>query len=430
MSFKNSLDFARWLDEEDELKNFRDEFIIPVENGKQKIYFLGNSLGLQPKRTQGYLQQVLDQWAQHGVEGFFTGEQPWLQYHDQLIKPLAKIAGALPHEVVVMNQLTINMHLLLVSFYRPEGKRKKILCEAKAFPSDQYMLETHIRHHGLNPDEIIIEIGPRQGEHHIRTEDILSAIDQHKDELALVFWGGVNYYSGQVFDMQAISAAAKKVGAMVGFDLAHGIGNIPVHLHDWDTDFACWCSYKYLNSGTGAIGGVYIHERYHHDKTINRFAGWWGYEKSTRFLMEKGFKPIETAEGWQVSTPSPFLYAAHKAALEIVEEAGWEKIQHKRKQLNNWLWFLLDEINAAQPEKIIEFITPRAEPERGCQVSMHMLRDGKMIFDELAAAGVMTDWREPNVIRLAPAPLYNSFEETWQFAAILQKILQKHSQYA
>ena len=425
---ENTLAFARELDKDDELKNFREQFIIPVEDGKEKIYFLGNSLGLQPKRTKAYLQQVLDQWAQHGVEGFFTGEQPWLQYHDQLIQPLAKIAGALPHEVVVMNQLTINMHLMLVSFYRPEGKRKKILCEAKAFPSDQYMLETHIKHYGLNPDDVIVEISPRKGEHSIRTEDILNKIEQHKEELALVFWGGVNYYSGQVFDMKTISQAAKQAGAKVGFDLAHGIGNIPLQLHNWNTDFACWCSYKYLNSGTGAIGGVYIHERYHHDKSLHRFAGWWGYDKATRFLMEKGFKPIETAEGWQVSTPSPLLYAPHKAALEIIEEAGWDKVQEKRMRMSAFLWFLLDDINARQPEKIIEFITPRNETERGCQVSMHMLKDGKEIFDELAKAGVMTDWREPNVIRLAPVPLYNRFEELWQFAHILQQVLQKHVQ--
>lgn len=424
MQFQNTQAFAQMLDQQDELRSFRNEFIMPVIDGKQQIYFLGNSCGLQPKRTSAYLQQVLNKWANYGVEGFFMGEQPWLQYHDQLIQPLSTIVGALPHEVVAMNQLTVNLHLLLVSFYQPTQKRNKIICEAKAFPSDQYMLETHVRYCGFNPNEAIIEVAPRAGEHTIRQEDILQAIQQHKDELALVLWGGLNYYTGQVFDMAAITKAAQAVGAKVGFDLAHAAGNIPLQLHNWNVDFAAWCSYKYMNSGPGGIGGAYIHERYHNDESLPRFAGWWGYDKGTRFLMQKGFNPTRSAEGWQLSTPSALLYAAHRAALELFMEAGFDRLQKKRKLLNNWLWFLLDELNDRQTEPVIEFITPRQEEERGSQVSMLMLQQGRQVFDELARAGVIVDWREPNVIRLAPVPLYNTFEEVWQFTNILRQILQ------
>jgi kynureninase len=327
-----------------------------------------------------------------------------------------------------MNQLTVNLHLMMVSFYQPKGKRNKILCEAKAFPSDQYMFETHIRNHGLNPAEIIIEVQPRKGEYLIQTEDILSAINKHKDELALVLFSGVNYYTGQVFEIKTITEAAHNIGAIAGFDLAHAAGNVPLQLHDWNVDFACWCSYKYLNSGPGAVGGVYIHEQFHNDKNIKRFGGWWGYDKATRFKMEKGFKPIPTAEGWQLSTPSLLLYASHKAALEIFEKAGWENLKTKQKLLNDYLWFILDGINRSSSQKLIEFITPRPdsyreEEERGCQVSMLMLERGREIFNELSKLGVMADWREPDVIRIAPVPLYNTFEEVWRFGNIIKEIL-------
>lgn len=423
MTFENTLTHAQLLDQHDPLAPFRQQFLIPEHNGKKQLYFLGNSLGLQPVRTQARLQEVLNQWAQYGVESWFMGEKPWLQYHDTLTAPLAGIVGALPHEVVIMNQLTVNLHLLMVTFYRPQGKRNKIICEAKAFPSDQYMFETHVKHHGFTPEDVIIEIGPRAGEHTIRTEDILQAIEQHKEELALVLWGGINYYTGQVFDMAAITKAAQAAGAKAGFDLAHAAGNIPLQLHNWNVDFACWCSYKYLNSGPGAIGGAYIHERYHNDNTLQRFAGWWGYDKATRFLMQKGFVPINSAEGWQLSTPSPLLYAAHKAALEIVEEAGWDNLQAKRKKLSNWLWFLLEEVNTTTAGPVIEFITPRGEAEHGSQVSMLMLHNGKKIFDGLTKAGIIVDWREPNVIRLAPVPLYNTYEEVWHFTETLKKLV-------
>ena len=420
---ENTRTFARQLDQQDPLKEFRQQFIIPVVGGKEQIYFLGNSLGLQPKTAEAAIKEIMLQWSGYGVEGFFKGDKPWMDYHDQLTQPLSKIIGALPQEISVMNQLTVNLHLMMVSFYQPRGKRNKIICEAKAFPSDQYMFETHIKHYGFDPQEIIIEVSPRKGEHTIRVEDILQTIEEHKEELALVFWGGINYYTGQLFDIKTITHAAQKAGAKVGFDLAHAAGNVPLYLHQWNVDFACWCSYKYLNAGPGAVGGVYIHERFHQDAGIPRFAGWWGYDKATRFKMEKGFKPIQGAEGWQLSTPSFLMYALHKASLDIFEAAGWDALQRKQQQLNAYLWFLLGEVNKAGKETIIEFITPQNKEERGSQLSMLMLQRGREIFDELSKAGVMVDWREPNVIRLAPVPLYNTYEEVWQFADMLHGLV-------
>lgn len=421
MQFENSLAFAQALDAADSLRKFRAEFIIPTREEKEQIYFLGNSLGLQPKRTPLYMMQVLDQWNHYGVEGFFMGDQPWLHYHDQLVQPLAKIVGALPNELVVMNQLTVNLHLLLVSFYNPSQKRNKIICESKAFPSDQYMLETHIKQRGLDPDEVLIEIAPRKGEELIHEEDILKTIEQNKDKLALVLWGGVNYYTGQVFDMQKMVKATHKVGAKIGFDLAHAAGNIKLQLHDWNADFACWCNYKYLNSGPGAIAGAYIHERYHTDKSLQRFAGWWGYKKEKRFLMEPGFDPIPSAEGWQLSTPSPVLYAAHKAALEIFEEADFDEVLKKGQVLSDYLMFIIDDINNSLSQPLIKILTPRSSAEKGCQTSMLMLQKGKEVFDALTKATVFADWREPDVIRVAPVPLYNNFEEVWRFGEILKE---------
>jgi kynureninase len=422
MQFENSLSFARKMDVGDPLKDFRNRFIIPEKNGKQQIYFLGNSLGLQPKSTNDQIKKILNDWSSLGVEAFFHAKDPWMNYHDKLIQPLANIVGALPHEVVVMNQLTVNLHLMLVSFYRPAAHRYKIICEAKAFPSDQYAFETHVKHHGFDPADAIIEVAPREGEHTLRTEDILSMIEQHGRETALILFGGINYYTGQLFDLEKITKAALSVGAKVGFDLAHAAGNVELQLHDWGVDFACWCTYKYLNSGPGAIGGAFIHEK-NHDAAVTRFAGWWGYDKATRFKMEKGFKAMPGAEGWQLSTPAMFLYAAHLAALEIFNDAGWEKILQKQKLLTAYLWFLLDEVNNSSTKKLIEFITPRNEKERGCQVSMLMLENGKEIYNSLMEQGVFTDWREPNVIRLAPVPLYNRFEEVWKFADALKKLV-------
>jgi len=422
MNFETGLSFAQQLDAADPLKSFRDKFIIPEAGGKQKIYFLGNSLGLQPKSAKGHIQQILDDWGALGVESFFHAKEPWMDYHEKLAHPLSKIVGALPSEVVAMNQLTVNLHLMLVSFYNPDSKRYKIICEAKAFPSDQYAFETHVRNKRFDLATAIIEVAPRNSEYTLRTEDILSVIEQHGKETALVLFGGINYYTGQFFDLKKITQAAKAAGAKVGFDLAHAAGNVELHLHDWDVDFACWCTYKYLNSGPGAIGGAFIHEK-HHKENLPRFAGWWGYDKPTRFRMEKGFKPMPGAEGWQLSTPGMFLYAAHRAALEIVEDAGWDKILAKQKLLTSYLWFLLEEINNSSPKKSIEFLTPRNEKERGCQVSMLMLENGKHIYNGLMKEGIFTDWREPNVIRLAPVPLYNRFEEVRMFADALKKLI-------
>jgi kynureninase len=315
----------------------------------------------------------------------------------------------------------VNLHLMLVSFYQPQGRKRKILCEQKAFPSDQYTLESYVKHLGMDPDEIIMEIAPRDGEVTIRLDDILQTIEDHHDEIALVFWGGINYYTGQLFDMATITKTAHTHGIRVGFDLAHAAGNVKLDLHNWDVDFACWCSYKYLNSGPGAVGGVYIHERYHHDKTLNRLAGWWGYDKPTRFLMQKGFSPVESAEGWQLSTPSMILYACHAAALKVFEDAGWENLLEKQQKLNAYLWFLLNELNRSQPEQVIQVLTP--VQDRGCQVSLFMLKNGKQIYDSLMAQDIIVDWREPNVIRLAPVPLYNTFADVWNFYEAIKKML-------
>jgi kynureninase len=428
MVFTTDINCALALDQADPLRGFRDAFLLPpkldsprVDSPRVGVYFLGNSLGLQPKITREYIDRVLEQWANYGVEGFFHGKDPWMNYHDQLVKPLSKIVGALPHEVSVMNQLTVNLHLMLVSFYQPQGRKRKILCEQKAFPSDQYTLESYVKHLGMDPDEIILEITPREGEVTIRLEDILQTIEDHHDEIALVFWGGINYYTGQLFDMEAITKAAHRYGIVVGFDLAHAAGNVKLDLHNWDVDFACWCSYKYLNSGPGAVGGVFIHERYHLDKSLNRLAGWWGYDKPTRFLMQKGFKPMESAEGWQLSTPSMILYACHAAALKVFEDAGWENLLEKQQQLNAYLWYLLNELNRRQPEQVIQVLTPALE--RGCQVSLFMLKNGKQIYDSLMVQDIIVDWREPNVIRLAPVPLYNTFADIWNFYEAIKKML-------
>lgn len=417
---ENTSEFAKQLDNEDLLKSFRDKFYIPIINKKQCIYLVGNSLGLQPKTTQDYIYNELENWANYGVEAHFHAKIPWVDYHDIFTEPLSKIVGCLPQEVVVMNHLTVNLHLLLTTFYRPSKELYKIICEAKAFPSDQYALESQVNLHGLTAEEVIIEVAPREGEHNIRTEDILAAIDAHKNELALVLFGGINYYTGKVFDMKTITKAAHKAGAYCGFDLAHAAGNIELHLHDWDVDFACWCSYKYLNSGPGNIAGAYIHERFVTNKLLPRMAGWWGTDKETRFKMEKDFNPIPTAEGWQLSNSPIISMAAHKASLDIFEEAGMENLLKKSKRLTGYLFFILNEINT--DKKIFEIITPLNEEERGCQVSVLFLKKGKEIFDALKKHGVLSDWREPDVIRFSPVPLYNSFEDVYQFGQILKHL--------
>jgi kynureninase len=425
MTYENSVEFALKMDEQDELSAYRNKFHIPIIDGKETIYFTGNSLGLQPKSTIDYINTELQDWAKWGVEGHFNAKNPWFAYHEMFAKPIAKIVGAKEQEVVVMNNLTVNLNLLLVSFYRPTKNRYKILCEAKAFPSDQYALEMQVKNAGLNPDESIIEIKPREGERIIHHEDIIKAIEEAGDSLACVMIGGVNYFTGQVFDMKGITEAAHKVGANCGFDLAHGAGNIELNLHDWDVDFACWCSYKYLNSGPGGVSGIYINERHCNNTELPRFAGWWGQEKETRFLMEKGFKPMKSAEAWQMSNAPVLSMAAHKAAIDIFEEVGMEKLLNKQRALSGYLEFIVDDINSQinEPEKSLEIITPRDWKERGSQVSVIAHGYGKELFDKLTTEGVISDWREPNTIRMAPVPLYNSFQDVYRFGAILKKAL-------
>jgi len=423
MNFENTLDFAQQLDAKDALKSYRSQFFIPQHNGRDCIYFTGNSLGLQPKTVSRYIQAELDDWAALGVDGHFKGKQPWVSYHEIFSEQLSRIAGCLPAEAIVMNQLTVNLHLLMVSFYRPSKDRYKIICEEKAFPSDQYALESQVRCHGFDPAEAIIEIKPRKGEHTLRTGDIVSAIEANRNSVALVLFGGINYYTGQFLDLKTITDEAHRVGAYAGFDLAHAMGNVSLKLHEWNVDFACWCSYKYLNSGPGAVAGAYIHQRHISDRDLPRFAGWWGHNKEERFRMEKGFDPIPTAEGWQLSNAPVLSMAAHKASLDIFGEAGMDRLLIKSKILSGFLHYILDEINRRQKEMLIEVITPKKEDERGCQVSMLMLKKGREIFDELSRQGVMVDWREPNVIRVAPVPLYNTFEDVWKFGDIIKSIL-------
>jgi kynureninase len=422
MNYTNTLEFAKQQDAADPLKNYRDKFYFPMMHGRETVYFTGNSLGLQPKTTQDYVLNELEDWATFGVEGHFHARKPWLSYHEQFAEPVAKIAGALPEEVVVMNQLTVNLHLLLVSFYRPTKTRYKILCEAKAFPSDQYALESQVKYHHLDPDDAIIEVSPRAGEHCIRHEDILEAIDKNKDSLALIMIGGVNYYSGQVFDMKAITVAGQKAGAVVGFDLAHAAGNLKLELHNWNVDFACWCSYKYLNSGPGGVSGVFINKKHLNKPEIIRFAGWWGHDKETRFKMQKGFIPMPTAEAWQMSNAPVLSMAAHKASVDIFDEAGMDALVAKSEKLTGYLEFVVDEINKTLDQKL-EIITPRDKKQRGCQLSIVAHGRGKDLFNKLTEAGVVSDWREPNVIRCAPVPLYNSFEDVFRFGEILKKAL-------
>lgn len=425
MKYINTLEFAKQQDESDVLKSYRQKFYFPQHNGKDVVYFTGNSLGLQPKSVQDSILNELEDWATFGVEGHFHARKPWMPYHEQFSEPLAKLVGAKPNEVVAMNQLTVNLHLLMVSFYRPTKQRYKILCEAKAFPSDQYAIESQVMFHGFNPEDAIVEVAPREGEHIIRIDDIITAIEKNKNELALILIGGVNYYSGQVFDMKTIAEVGQLAGAKVGFDLAHAIGNIKLELHNWGVDFACWCSYKYLNSGPGSVAGVFIHEQHVNNKDIPRFAGWWGHDKNSRFKMEKGFVPMNTAEAWQLSNAPVLSMAAHKAALDIFTEVGMDKLVSKAERLTGYLEFIIDDINEKLKEgrRKLEVITPRDKNQRGCQLSIVAHGRGKELFNKLTEAGIISDWREPNVIRCAPVPLYNSFEDVWRFGEVLKMAL-------
>ena len=416
-----TLTYARQLDNEDELKEFRNKFHIPTIEGKEVVYFTGNSLGLQPKNTKDYINEELDGWATLGVEGHFhAAKRPWFHYHKFSKEALARIVGAKPVEVVSMNNLTVNLHLMMVSFYRPTRERFKIIIEAGAFPSDQYAVESQIKFHGYPYADALIEIAPRYGEHHLRTEDILAKIEEHGDELSLILLSGVQYYTGQWFDMKQITAAGHEVGAYVGYDLAHAVGNVPLALHDWQVDFAAWCSYKYLNSGPGGVSGVFVHEKHGKSSDIPRFAGWWGHDESQRFKMEKGFKPMEGADGWQLSNVNILSSAAHLASLEIFDEVGMEKLRAKSLKLTAYLQSLLQDMHDKQ---LLEIITPHAPEARGCQLSLLVNHNGKKIFEKLTQAGVVADWREPNVIRIAPVPLYNTFEDVYNFYSIINNAL-------
>lgn len=420
MTFENSLEFARKMDAEDPLKEYRKKFSFPKVGGKEVIYFTGNSLGLQPKSAKDYVNEVMDDWANLGVEGHFEAEKPWWDYHERFSAKLAKVVGAKPSEVTVMNTLTVNLHLLMVSFYRPTQKRFKIICEEKAFPSDQYMISSQVRFHGFDPKEAIVELKKREGEHHFRTEDILEKIKEVGDECALVLMGGVNYYTGQVFDMETITRAGKEVGAYVGWDLAHAAGNIKLNLHDWDVDFAAWCSYKYMNSGPGNASGCFVNEKYHGQKELPRFEGWWGHNKECRFLMESEFQPEPDAKAWQISNAPILALAPCLASLELFEEVGMDALIEKRNKIVAYLEFILLEI-AKEVKGSFEIITPSKQAERGTQLSVFLHGEGKELFNYLMKEGVVPDWREPNVIRLAPAPFYCSFEDMYRFGQILKK---------
>lgn len=425
MSYQNTLEFSKEMDEKDPLKSFRDKFHFPSFHENEVVYFTGNSLGLQPKSTGEYIQKELDAWAKYGVEGHFLAEKPWFSYHEFLTEKAAKIVGALPIEVVVTHSLTTNLHLLMVSFYRPEGKRTKIICEAKAFPSDAYALESQVKFHGLNVETDLIEISPREGEHLINEDDVLNKIDEVGDELAMVMIGGVNYYTGQLFDMKKITDAGHAVGATVGFDLAHAAGNINLKLHEWDVDFAAWCGYKYLNSSPGGVSGMFVHERHANSPQLPRFAGWWGYDKATRFQMEPGFKPMYGAEGWQLSNAPILGMAVHLASLDLFDEAGMDRIGEKRDSLTAYLEFVIETISENNRDRCtLEIITPKEKNRRGAQLSIIAHGQGKVLFDELTKQGVIADWREPNVIRIAPAPLYNSYEDCYRFGQYLQNAIQ------
>lgn len=421
MDLQNTREFALELDSKDELSVFRDEFFFPKHNGKNVIYFTGNSLGLQSKRSRKYVDEVMDDWASLAVEGHFHANKPWWDYHERFAHPLGKLVGAKPSEITVMNTLTVNLHLLMVSFYRPTKTRYKIICEEKAFPSDQYMFQSQVHFHGFKSEDAIVEVKRREGEHTIRLEDILDKIDEVGDALALVLFGGVNYYTGQVFDMKSITAAGHNVGAMVGFDLAHAAGNVELELHDWNVDFAVWCSYKYMNSGPGNASGCFIHEKHHDNKNIPRFAGWWAQKKERRFLMEQSFDPIVGADGWQVSNLPILSLAPYLASVELFAEVGMEKLIRKRNSITAYLEFVLQQIDAEIEGAKFEIITPNNQEERACQLSVYLHGQGKSLFDFLMKNGVIVDWREPNVIRLAPTPFYCSYTDIYEFGQLLKE---------
>lgn len=420
MDYSPQKAFALAADVADPLREFRNRFCFPnPPTGEEAVYFTGNSLGLQPKTTRAYIDQELDDWSKLAVEGHLHAKHPWLPYHEFLTEQMARVVGAKPIETVVMNSLTVNLHLMMVSFFRPRDKRKKIVIEKGAFPSDQYAVASQIGFHGLESSKNLIELAPREGETILHTEDIIDTIDRHGDEIALVMLGGVNYYTGQAFDMRAITEAGHRVGAFVGFDLAHAAGNLELKLHEWDIDFAVWCSYKYLNAGPGGVAGAFIHERHAEAFELPRFAGWWGHDKNTRFLMGPKFQPMRGAEGWQISNPPIFQMAALRASLEIFDEVGMASLRAKSEKLTGFLEYLLKEIG----DERITVITPTDPDQRGCQLSIRVKNSDRRLAEALTKRGVFVDWREPDVIRAAPVPLYNSFADAFRFFQLLQECL-------
>jgi kynureninase len=413
---------AARMDARDPLREFRARFHIPSHGGEDCVYLCGNSLGLQPKNAAQYLEQELEAWRRFGVEGHFRGERPWKDYHEHFAAPLASLAGAHPHEVVCMNGLTVNLHLLMVSFFRPTRERFKLLIERSAFPSDRYAAVSQLRFHGLDPARALIEVAPRPGEFHLRDEDIAAAIRAAGDELALVLLPGVQYLSGELLDIPGLTAAARAVGALAGWDLAHAIGNVPLALHDSNVDFAAWCSYKYLNGGPGAVAGAFVHERHGIEPALPRFAGWWGHDKDTRFRMGPDFSPIPGAEGWQLSNPPVLGMAALLASLEVFSAAGMQRLREKSLALTALLERRIDEALGGR----VEILTPRLPARRGCQLSLR-LQDGaaagRAVHARLGDRGIICDWREPDVLRVAPVPLYNSFADIERFVAALGEAL-------
>jgi kynureninase len=419
MSFSADEDFARQLDAEDRLRQFREKFHLPLaKDGKPLIYFAGNSLGLMPKAARKIVEQELDDWAKLAVDAHLEGATPWYSYHETLREPTARLVGAKPSEVVCMNSLTVNLHLMMATFYQPTKSRNKILMEEPAFPSDTYAIKTQIVHHGFDPKEALVLARPREGEFTVRQDDIEAALETHGEQIALVLLAGVNFFTGQLFDMQKITTAAQKRGCAVGFDLAHAAGNVPLALHDWNVDFAVWCSYKYLNAGPGAVAGVFVHERHATNRELPRLAGWFGNDPATRFRLhlEPEFIPVPSADGWQISNPPILSMAPLRASLAIFDEAGGlDPLRTKSIKLTGYLQFLLE---AAGHSKL-SVITPRETDARGCQLSILVQEHPKELFGKLEAADVKCDFREPNVIRTAPTPLYNTFHEVWRFAKIL-----------
>ena len=416
MQFETSLKFAKKLDKKDPLHKFRKQFYFPKQKGKKTIYCCGNSLGLQPKNVSAAVKQELRDWKNLAVGGYFAAKNPWLYYQDNFKRPLSKMMGCKQEELTVMNALTVNLHLLLLSFYRPSAQRYKIIMEAGAFPSDQYAIETQVKFYGYDPGDAIIEIAPRAGEKILHTEDILQQIENNKERVAVVLLGGINYYTGQLYDIDKITSAAHLAGAIAGYDLAHVAGNVPMQLHRWNVDFAAWCSYKYLNGGPGAVAGVFINRKYTNDTGFRRLAGWWGNDEKTRFKMEKGFKAKKGAAGWQLSTAQIFNMVALKASLLLFEEAGIKNIRKKSVMLTAYLEFLLQQLTHIK----FEIITPADSEQRGAQLSLYFKEKAKSIHQHLIDNGVVVDYREPGVIRVAPAPLYNSFQDVYRFYEILK----------